>query len=88
MEKDFDKGESRRRFLKTAGKFAIYTPPALMVMSNANAKYMKCSVGVIRKRKRNNGYGNGDQRAPGRSFRHNQAENGPKQHRRFRTIRN
>ena len=25
---------SRRRFLKTAGKIAVYTPPAMMLMSN------------------------------------------------------
>ncbi len=37
MEKDIDKSESRRKFLKTAGKFAVYTPPALMLMSKANA---------------------------------------------------
>ena len=28
-----NKTESRRKFLKTAGKFAIYTPPALMLMN-------------------------------------------------------
>lgn len=36
MEKETT-SESRRKFLKTAGKFAIYTPPALMLMSKANA---------------------------------------------------
>jgi hypothetical protein len=28
------KAESRRDFLKTAGKFAVYTPPALMLMTS------------------------------------------------------
>jgi len=28
-----NKSESRRKFLKTAGKFAVYTPPALMLMN-------------------------------------------------------
>ncbi len=28
------KAESRRDFLKTAGKFAVYTPPALVLMSS------------------------------------------------------
>ncbi len=28
--------ESRRKFLKTAGKFAVYTPPALMIMSKSS----------------------------------------------------
>ncbi len=40
--------ESRRKFLKTAGKFAVYTPPALMLMSNANATYVKESSGYCR----------------------------------------
>ena len=39
--------ESRRNFLKTAGKFAVYTPPALMLMSNANATYVKDTTGHI-----------------------------------------
>ncbi len=34
------KTESRRKFLKTAGKFAVYTPPALMLMSKADAHRM------------------------------------------------
>ena len=42
MGKDEKKGESRRKFLKTAGKFAVYTPPALMVMSKANAFQTIC----------------------------------------------
>ena len=29
----------------------------------------------------NNGWGNGDDRAPGKSLKHNKAENGPKSHR-------
>ena len=28
------KAESRRDFLKTAGKFAVYAPPALVLMSS------------------------------------------------------
>ena len=37
MITDGSKSESRREFLKTAGKFAVYTPPALMMMSQSNA---------------------------------------------------
>lgn len=92
MEKETEKGqeittEARRKFLKTAGIFAVYTPPALMLMSNANATYVKDSTGKVKKRHRkgNNGYGNGDQRAPGKSRYRNRAENGDKQHRRFRS---
>ena len=58
--------ESRRKFLKTAGKFAVYTPPALMLMSNASATYVKDTTGQVKKRyKHKDGrkYGrkNGDQ---------------------------
>ncbi len=42
--------ESRRKFLKTAGKFAVYTPPALMLMSNASATYVKDSNGDVKRR--------------------------------------
>ncbi len=37
---------SRRDFLKTAGKFAVYTPPALMLMSSpGHTKFAKsCTV--------------------------------------------
>ena len=41
--------ESRRKFLKTAGKFAVYTPPALMLMSNASATYVKDTTGQVKK---------------------------------------
>ena len=38
--------ESRRKFLKTAGKFAIYTPPALMLMSkSSHATFSKSGHG-------------------------------------------
>jgi len=36
MEQDQNEIESRRKFLKTAGKFAIYTPPALMLISKSS----------------------------------------------------
>ena len=35
---DKTRTESRRKFLKTAGKFAVYTPPALMLMSKPGGK--------------------------------------------------
>ena len=43
--KSTENTKSRREFLKTAGKFAVYTPPALMIMSNAKADgmYATCS---------------------------------------------
>jgi len=83
MEKETEKGqeittEARRKFLKTAGKFAVYTPPALMLMSNASAKYVKETTGRC-----DNGWGNGDDCAPGNSLTHNQAENSTNVHRNF-----
>ena len=50
------KTESRRKFLKTAGKFAVYTPPALMMMSNANATYVKDSTGHQGHKKKYHGH--------------------------------
>jgi len=46
MEKDQKKVESRREFLKTAGKFAVYTPPALILMSkSSHATFIKSGGG-------------------------------------------
>lgn len=45
---------SRRKFLKTAGKFAVYTPPALMLMTKPG--HTEFTVSVICKP----GYGFGD----------------------------
>lgn len=33
LNKEKSTSESRRMFLKSAGKFAIYTPPALLLMN-------------------------------------------------------
>ena len=44
---DKAKTESRRKFLKTAGKFAVYTPPVLMLMSKpGNEVFAKTGGGV------------------------------------------
>ncbi len=61
------KSESRRKFLKTTGKFAVYTPPALLILKGADVQAMGRSC--------NNGFGNGDQCAPGNSLPNNNAEN-------------
>lgn len=42
--------EARRKFLKTASKFAIYAPPALMVMSTADAYKIAKSGGQMKDR--------------------------------------
>ncbi len=42
-----NKMKSRRDFLKTAGKFAVYTPPALMIMKNASANDIYKSCGTL-----------------------------------------
>lgn len=57
MSQEKNKTSSRREFLKTAGKFAVYTPPALMIMSNANANdmYKSCNTDVCKKDTVSNG---------------------------------
>jgi len=42
------KSNSRRNFLKTAGKFAIYSPPALILMSKPGHEVFakSCNQGV------------------------------------------
>ncbi|MCH9693200.1 MAG: hypothetical protein K0U72_01715 [Gammaproteobacteria bacterium] len=37
--------ESRRKFIKAAGKLAIYTPPAMMVLMNPSAEAFAKSAG-------------------------------------------
>jgi len=68
MIKDKCETESRRKFLKTAGKFAVYTPPALMIMSSANVRGLTHS---------NNGCGiaSTDVPPPGGSGPNNNAQN-------------
>jgi len=46
-------GRARRDFLKKAGKFAIYTPPAIMMLMHPSANATRGSM------KGNNGWGNG-----------------------------
>jgi hypothetical protein len=58
MKKEMGQGtttDSRRKFLKIAGKFALYTPPALMVMTQASTVSFANSVKVHC----DNGGGNG-----------------------------
>jgi|GEM_PF-1502590 hypothetical protein len=58
-------GQARRDFLKTAGKFAVYTPPAvMMLMKPGYARMNKSMTG--RPHHGNNGIGNGpDPQPPG-----------------------
>lgn len=46
-------GSARRDFLIKAGKFAIYTPPAIMMLMHPSASALAKSL------KGNNGFGNG-----------------------------
>lgn len=69
MDKSSDSADSRRKFLKTAGKFAVYTPPALLVMTSPGHAWAKNSA--------NNGCGaaSGNVAAPGGSEPNNNAQN-------------
>jgi len=53
-------GSARRDFLKKAGKFAIYTPPAIMMLMHPSAHAVRGSMKPGNgPGKGNNGYGNG-----------------------------
>jgi len=60
-------GQARRSFLKTAGKFAVYTPPAvMMLMKPGYARMNKSMTGRPHHYHRDNGIGNGlDGQPPG-----------------------
>lgn len=49
--------ESRRRFIKAAGKLAIYTPPAMMLLMKPNVY----AAGSVVRLRCNNGFGNGSE---------------------------
>lgn len=72
--------ESRRGFLKKS----VYMAPALMLLGSLNAyadnKGNSKAPGnsTLKACKENNGFGNGDQNAPGNSGPHNNAENSEK----------
>ena len=46
-DKDLSPDESRRRFLKSAGKLAVYTPPAMMVMMRPSHASFAWSGGTV-----------------------------------------
>ncbi len=57
--------ESRRAFLKKAGKFAVYTPPTVMMLMKPSYGHMSKSVdGRPYCHRGNNGIGNGYDRQP------------------------
>lgn len=59
--------QARRNFLKTAGKFAVYTPPAvMMLMKPGYARMNKSMTGRPHHHHGDNGIGNGmDGQPPG-----------------------
>jgi hypothetical protein len=56
-----DEGEDRRRFLKSCGRFAAVTPPAitLLLSTSLTSTAIAGSGGHPGPRRGNNGYGNG-----------------------------
>jgi hypothetical protein len=60
---------ARRKFLKSCGKFAVITPPAVTLMlSAASHNYAVAQSGLGVTRHGNNGFGNGgDDGVPGKS---------------------
>ena len=51
IKQDADK-ESRRDFLKTASKVALYTPPAIMMLMQPNRDALACTSLPHRRRRR------------------------------------
>jgi hypothetical protein len=52
--------ETRRKFLKNAGKFAVATPPAVTaLLASAKGNYAMAVSGGGGNRQGNNGFGNG-----------------------------
>ena len=61
-----DPEQARRKFLKTAGKFAIYTPPTVMMLMKPGYARMNKSIIGRPYDRGNNGIGNGlDPQPPG-----------------------
>lgn len=64
--------ESRRNFLKTAGKLAVYTPPAMMILMHPNRSALAYnSIKPIRDSRFNNGGKNGNKFNGGKTIKHN-----------------
>ncbi len=58
--------EERRKFLKKAGKFALYTPPAVMILMKPSFAGNRCKGSWLGRPRGNNGIGNGiDGQPPG-----------------------
>ncbi|ADE14761.1 hypothetical protein Nhal_1627 [Nitrosococcus halophilus Nc 4] len=45
VDSEENRAEARRKFLKTAGKFALYTPPALMLLMHPSVHAISKSGG-------------------------------------------
>jgi hypothetical protein len=66
MSTQDNRQESRRKFIKTAGKLAVYTPPAMMLLAQPSAHAISSC---------NNGFGNGSEGcSPDSGAHHNQDE--------------
>jgi len=62
---------TKREFMKKFGVYAATAPVGMYMLMTPSASAHAMSD-------QNNGWGNGDQRAPGNSWRHNKAENNHK----------
>lgn len=67
-----EKKITRKEAIKKAGYMALSTTTMMILLNKNGYSKPKTSGG------QNNGWGNGDQTAPGDSFPNNNAENGPK----------
>lgn len=69
IQNDLD--ESRRDFLQKS----MYIAPAIVMLGSLNVHAGKPGASALKENKGNNGFGNGDQDAPGNSLGNNGAEN-------------
>jgi hypothetical protein len=59
MTPEIDESDARREFLKTCGRFAAVTPPALTMLLSTSLNSSAVAASMGRSGKGNNGFGNG-----------------------------
>ena len=59
MTPELGQDEDRRQFLKTCGRFAVVTPPAMTVLLSTSLTSDAIAASQGRTAKGNNGFGNG-----------------------------
>ncbi len=74
VEREVNVDLKKREFMEKVGKYAV-VGAGMATLMTPTASSANCYGHTIKFKCGNNGWGNGDQFAPGRSLRHNRAEN-------------